>query len=236
MAALAERKRLRLEDFIQVGAGFTRRDPYWQPFCIFPVFEGTTAVYFQGRSWYDEPDLPTKQFPSRREVEFGARYWLHNMDEVQHFGTPIVLIVESILNVLSLRRKIREQGLKREVGVVAVFKHAVSKEQAYKLIQLPFIQEICLLFDADATTAAWSQVRRFRRGRAVQMSVAAMPPALGAPTLDPNDDVDAAWKAFEEREPHRISTALTHRLEEASVKALGTHVEHRPSRTSFFKP
>lgn len=229
IAALAERKRLGLEDFIEVGAGFTRQDALWQPFCIFPVWEGQTVVYYQGRSWYDEPDLPTKKFPSRREVEFGARYWLYNLDEVEHFKTPTVLVVESILNVLSLRRKIRQEGLKREVGVVAAFKHAVSAEQAYKIVRLSYVSEVCLLFDADATAAAWRQAVRFRAGRSLNLTLAEMPVALGNPTLDPNDDVDLAWECFEARQEFKPGSALSRRAEDPHLD-FGTHLVPRPTK------
>ena len=62
IAAMAERKHLDVADFIEVGAGYTRDDPQWEPYTIFPVFEFGTARYYQGRTYVDEADRPTKRF------------------------------------------------------------------------------------------------------------------------------------------------------------------------------
>lgn len=197
---MAERKNLLYEDFVEAGVGFTRDDPLWEEYAIFPVIEHNTVVYYQGRLYSQgDPERGTKRFPSRNVVPYGSKYWLYNLDELVQSKVPTVLVVESILNVLSLRWKLRE--LKRtDVVPVCTFKHVISKEQAIKLSRVRWLQEVCLLWDRDATVRAWEQARflssRFR------VSIAEMPERPDARTLDPNDDVDAAIKAFDDRRPY----------------------------------
>lgn len=204
--AMAERKNLLLDDFVEAGAGFTRDDPLWEPFCIFPVVEHGIVVYYQGRTYIDEPDVSTKKFPSRRALEYGARYWLYNIDALREPTARVAVVVESILNVLSLRWKLRELGMMEYVPV-AVFKHRVSAEQWLKLNRISRITEVCLLFDHDATGLSWTDGLRFS-GRK-KLSIAEMPPGENDRKYDPNDDVEAAIEAIRTRKPFASTHILT---------------------------
>jgi len=207
---MAERKNLRLDDFVEAGAGFTKTDPLWEPFCIFPVVEHRTVVYYQGRTYTDEPDKPTKKFPSRSVVEYGAKYWIYGIDDLRTAKVRVAVVVESILNVLSLRWKLRELGMGDEFVPVAVFKHRVSREQWYKLAQFSRLDEICLLFDHDATALSWADAERFT-GRC-QLSIAEMPLGEGNKKNDPNDDVEAAILALENRVAFKSVTAMARKV------------------------
>lgn len=193
---MARRKHLDYQDFVDAGVGFTREDPKWEPYAIFPVIEYGTTVYFQGRTYIDVPGESTKLFPSRSEVKYGSRYWIYGIDEVRSQKAEIVVAVESILNVLSLRRKFRELGWETIVPV-CVFKHSVSTEQAIKLKRCKHVRELCLLFDHDATALAWSSSGKLPGG--LGLTIAEMPEGVGNSKLDPNDDVEAAVTAIENR-------------------------------------
>ena len=207
---MAERKNLRLDDFVEVGAGFTKIDPLWEPYCIFPVVEHGLVVYYQGRTYTDEPDKPTKRFPNRGVLEHGAKYWLYNIDELRGRKAKVAIVVESILNVLSLRWKLNELGLLGEYVPVAAFKHRVSHEQWLKLAKSDHLREVCLLFDCDATALSWSDCERFT-GR-FRLSIAEMPPGPGGKKNDPNDDVETAIVALENRQPFKSISVLSTRL------------------------
>lgn len=207
---MAKRKNLDYEAFVEVGAGYTEQMP-WEPYCIFPVTEYDMAVYYQGRTYVDVPGETTKKFPSRRDVEFGASYWVYNIDEVRKSHAPVVVIVESILNVLSLRRKFRELGVEKDFAVACVFKHYVSRVQALKLLRCRAAKEFCLLFDHDAIDQTWKMVTQL--GNRVKVSIAEMPLVDGNRKADPNDDVDAGWQAIKDRKPYKVSTMYHHRLE-----------------------
>ncbi len=207
ISRLARRKHLDHVDFAQVDAGFTRDDPRWEPYAIFPVIEDGVRVYFQGRLYSEEPGESTKRFPGRWEVKFGARYWVYNIDELRKKQAPIVLVVEAILNVLSLRRKLAELG-RADVVAVSVFKHGISTEQVLKLNRCGFLKEICLLFDHDATDASWKT--SWKIANRLKVTIAEMPAGPDNTRLDPNDDVDAAWDAFLNRKVYTPLSANEH--------------------------
>lgn len=200
---MARRKNLTKEDFIEAGVGFTMDDPYWEAYAIFPVCEYNMPVYFQGRTYVDVPGESTKRFPSRNQVKWGAGYWIYNLDEVRKQKPKVVVVVESILNVLSLRWKLRELGASDTVPV-CVFKHHISKVQALKLIRCSGVAELCLLFDHDAIDETWRSVGYL--GNRVRITVAEMPMLAGNKKCDPNDDVEAAIKAIENRKLYTVAS------------------------------
>jgi len=204
IASMAQRKNLSVEDFIEAGVGFTRRGA-WEPFAIFPVIERGRTVYYQGRTYIDEPGEKTKKFPSRRECPISSKYWVYNIDAVPQPDVRIVVAVESILNCLSLKRKFDELGIVDTVPV-CVFKHALSREQARKLHKYTNIQELVLLFDHDAIRESWEDASDQTLFKMV--SVAEMPYVPGQKKLDPNDDVDLALDALASRKPFRVSSNL----------------------------
>lgn len=224
---MAERKNLCWDDFAEAGAGFTRADPRWEPFCIFPVVESSLPVYFQGRTYVDVPGESTKLFPSRNEVRFGAACWIYNYDAACNPQTQIVIVVESILNVLSLRWKLRELGMTTVVPV-CVFKHSVSRWQARKLANLSHVQEVCLFFDHDAIGAMWQHVDELGLHRRV--TVAQMPPLPGNRKADPNDDVEVAVRAFEQREEF---TALSQQMAMQDQKEIDVFQSFKAGKNRF---
>lgn len=205
---MARRKNLDYADFVEAGAGYTPDDPYWEPYAIFPVQEYTLTCYYQGRTYTDIPGETTKRFPSRKYVKWGAGYWVYNINEVREKRPEIVVVVESILNVLSLRKKLRQLGWDKTVVPVCVFKHSVSQVQAIKLFRCKGIKEFCLLFDHDAINETWRNVNALSNKMAV--TVAEMPMKAGNKKLDPNDDVDAAIDAIEKRELYTTESAIGH--------------------------
>lgn len=207
---MAVRKNLDRQAFEEANVGFTRDAPKWEEYAIFPVVEYGVIVYWQGRTYHDRPGESTKLFPSRDEVKYGARYWVYNIDEVRAKKANIVIAVESILNVLSLRRKLNELGWGNVVPV-CVFKHRVSMEQALKLHNLKHVQEVCLMFDHDATAKAWESGRQLTN--AFALTVAEMPPGPDNKKFDPNDDVEAAIDAFEKRKRYTLAEAVGQRFE-----------------------
>lgn len=206
---MAVRKNLMLEDFIEAGCGFVR-DGLWEPFAIFPVVEYGTVVYYQGRTYAEEPGDRTKKFPSNSEVKYGAKYWIYNIDEARAKKAKKLIVVESILNVLSLRWYLREQGVTDTVPVAA-FKHKVSMEQFFKLSRITGVEEVCLLFDHDAIAESWADASKFTNK--FKITVAEMPLGDGNKKLDPNDNVELAWKVFNERRPfNRVRAARAREL------------------------
>lgn len=212
---MAVRKNLTLDDMLECGAGWTAKSPLWEPFTIFPVVEYGKVVYYQGRTYAEEPGEKTKKFPSRHEVKWGARYWIYNIDELIESQASIVVVVESILNVLSFKRLLRRLGV-TDVVVVAVFKHAVSYEQYVKLSRIRHIKEICLLFDHDAVALSWKDAQKFTN--MFKITVAEMPEGEDNKRLDPNDDVELAWNVFEKRHPYRLARSIERRLFEQTEK------------------
>ena len=207
---MAQRKNLESVDFVEANVGYTMDDPYWEPYAIFPVYEYDLCVYYQGRTYVDEPGETTKRFPSRKQVKFGASYWVYNIDAVRKQNPPIVVVVESILNVLSLRWRLRELGWK-DVVPVCVFKHHMSQVQVLKLTRCLGVKEFCLLFDHDAIDKTWQTVASL--GNRVKVTVAEMPLLGGNKKCDPNDDVDAAIRAIERRKRYTAATATNALIE-----------------------
>lgn len=193
---MARRKNLDYDDFVEAGVGYTMDHPVWEPFAIFPVREYDMCVYYQGRTYVDVPGETTKKFPSRREVTFGAGNWVYNIDVVRAHKPEIVVLVESILNVLSLRRKFRELGWTTVVPV-CVFKHHLSQVQAIKLLRCTGVKEFCMLFDHDAIDLTWKMVSAL--SNKVTVTIAEMPASAENKKLDPNDDVESAITAIEKR-------------------------------------
>lgn len=205
IAEMAERKHLTIEDLMEAKVGFTKVDLKWEPYAIFPCFEYNHVVYYQGRTYVDVPGEPTKLFPNRQEAPFGAKYWIYGIDELRAAQCKVAIAVESILNVLSMRKFMREHRLTGAVPV-CVFKHYLSGPQAKKLMRLPFLEEICLLYDHDATASSWekSPVIADR----VRVTVAEMLPGPGGEKNDPNDDPATAWEVFAKRKRSDALTAL----------------------------
>lgn len=196
---MALRKNLDLKDFIQAGAGFTRTSTKWEPYCIFPVYEWGKVVYYQGRTYADEPGQSTKRFPSKDELPMGSRYWWYNIDELRAKG-GIAIVVEAIFNVRSLRRELAKRNIK--AVPIACFKHKISSDQLTKLAAVKGLEEVCLMFDADALTSAYADCRRLK-GRA-RVTIVKMPtdPVSGK-KIDPNDDAALAADLFTKREDYQ---------------------------------
>lgn len=205
---MARKKHLDYEDFVEAGVGYSPDDPYWEAYAIFPVREYKLTCYYQGRTYVDIPGETTKRFPSRKFIKWGASYWVYNIDEVRERQPEIVVVVESILNVLSLRKKLRQLGWDKTVVPVCVFKHSISQVQALKLFRCKGIREFCLLFDHDAIDATWKSVSYLTNKLSV--TVAEMPLKDGNKKLDPNDDVDAAIEAIERRKLYTTESAIGH--------------------------
>lgn len=204
---MAKRKNLDLETFIRAGAGFTRTDRLWEPFCIFPVFEWGRLVYYQGRTYTDPKRDPetgkkpsTKKFPSKNEIPLGSRYWIHNIDRLRAPKARVGIVVESMFNAFSLENEMQTD----EVVPIAIFKHKISPEQQAKILTAKGIKELVLMFDPDAISASWESCRRLTN--VIKVTVA---PALPK-GVDPNDDVKAAVKSFEQRKQFNSVNSLEH--------------------------
>jgi len=209
---MAKRKNLSLEAFIEAGVGFTRTSPSWEPFAIFPVHEWQKTVYYQGRTYVDTPGESTKKFPSKGEVKFGASCWVYNLDEARSKRAATIIVVESILNVLSLRIELAKRGI---LGVVpvAVFKHSISPMQERKILTIRSVKEVCIMYDADASESAVSERRKFQNR--CKFSVASIPQTESGSTQDANDNVELAVDCFLERK--KFDSTLTF-LEEQLMK------------------
>ncbi len=212
IAKMAKRKNLHIKDFIKAGAGFTRQDHRWEPYAIFPVTEWERVVYYQGRTYTDVPGKVTKKFPSRYDLELGSRYWVYGIDEARKHESVSIIIVEAIFNVLSLRKVIKERGIENVVPV-AIFKHAVSHEQAKKIAKIRGLKEICLMFDEDSIIDSWNAVRKIARISSDKFTVVEMPkdPETGK-GIDPNDDAELAMDLWEKRKPAGGTSGLTGEL------------------------
>lgn len=198
---MAEKKQLTIDDFEKAGVGFTRESPAWEPFAIFPIVEWGKTVYYQGRLYGSAPDgmKGTKRFPSKKLLPVGASNWVYNIDAARRNRPKVLVIVESILNVLSFEKEARNQGLTdKDVAALAIFKHAISREQLKKILSIAGSTEISLLFDSDAMASAWSSASDLTALRHV--TVCSMPE-----NVDANDDAKAALLAFSKRKP--ITTA-----------------------------
>jgi len=199
---MAVRKNLEPIDLVNAGVGYTMDDNKWQQFAIFPVLEYNRIVYFQGRTYWDDPGVSTKRFPSRQEAPLSSKYWIYNIDALQPKCVRVAVVVESILNVLSLQKKFAELGI-TDIVPVCVFKHHVSKAQFYKILRYKHLEEICLLFDLDAIELAWKDAKEI--DTLIASTLAEMPMSDTNRKLDPNDDVNAAWEAIQKRKRFRLS-------------------------------
>lgn len=208
---MAVRKHLEPHDLIKAGVGFTR-DGLWEPYAIFPVTELDRTVYYQGRTYTDAPGESTKRFPSRQEAPLSSRYWIYNVDALGAKGVTTAVVVESILNVLSLKKQFARERV-TDLVPVCVFKHGVSREQAAKLGRFKNLREVCILFDHDATGLAWKTAEFLKSFWS--MSVAEMLVGEGGNAkADPNDDVEAAMQALASRKNVGSSlTAFKYRLD-----------------------
>lgn len=210
---MALRKNLEPEDLIMAGVGYATEDPRWEPFAVFPVLEYGRLVYFQGRTYWDDPGKSTKKFPNRNEAPLSSKYWLYDIDELSRPEVDTVIAVESILNVLSLKKKLAKLGVTNMVPV-CVFKHAISKPQFYKMLRFPNLKEVILLFDFDAIDLSWEEAKKI--DDLLRVSIAEMPFSATNKKLDPNDDVDAAWAAIERRQPYGLANYAQRRLHSAA--------------------
>ena len=194
---MAERKNLTIEDFIKAGVGFTREDRKWEPYAIFPVKEWGQTVYYQGRTFNDIPGEPTKRFPNRNDLPFGAKYWLYNIDRARDAGTPTspikLILVESILNVISLEKELKYRNLTQFVPI-ALFKHAISREQRMKLKTIRHVDEICLMFDSDATEDSKEIAQKLPTN--LPITIVEMPHKV-----DANDNAEVAVDLLMRRKP-----------------------------------
>ena len=214
---MAKRKNLDLTDFTQAGVGFVR-EGLWEPYAIFPVVELDRVVYFQGRTYTDVPGESTKRFPSRAEAPLSSRYWIYNVDALNASGVTTAVVVESILNVLSLKKRFAKERVHDTVPI-CVFKHSVSREQARKLGRFKNLREVCLLFDHDATALSWKAAEFLKSFWTV--SVAEMPVVDGNAKADPNDDVEAGMWAVANRKTVGSSVvSMRHRLDNFSKPRL----------------
>lgn len=198
---MAERKHLTIEDFEEAGAGFTREGE-WEPFCIFPVREGPRLVYYQGRTYSDEGFDKTKKFPSKKVVPYGASYWVYGLDALRTPSLELVIVVESILNYLSIKKRLRDEDLLESVMPICVFTHYVTRSQVLKMLRYKHVKEWCLLFDSDSTHLA--EETALNLGSIMPITVASMPHGInadGSPreTNDANDDVNAGMRAVYSR-------------------------------------
>lgn len=219
---MAQRKNLYLQDLAEAGAGFTRVGD-WEPFCIFPVYELGKLVYYQGRTYAPRFEgNVTKKFPSKKDVPLGAGNWVYGYDRSVKAGVQVLIVVESILNVLSLRWELQCQGIEG-VEPVAVFKHHISATQHIKLLAST-ASEICLMYDADSTADAWKEAESLGGNRIA--TVAAMPyqcrkckathpVQIVCPTcretmksIDANDDAKLALEMFRQRRQFSPANAL----------------------------
>jgi hypothetical protein len=208
---MARRKNLEPEDLINAGVGYTNdMKSKWEPFAIFPVLEYGRTVYYQGRTYWDDPGVSTKRFPSRLEAPLSSKYWLYNIDALHAETARTAVVVESMLNVLSLQKEFGARGITDMVPVCA-FKHAVSKPQFYKLLRFKHLTEVCLLFDFDAIELSWQDAKKIDNN--IHVSIAEMPLNAKNPKFDPNDDVKAAMEAIYARKPFHLSDLTARRLQ-----------------------
>lgn len=199
IADMAARKHLDVEDLIAAGAGFTMDDPKWEPYCIFPVKAYGDLRYYQGRTYTDKPDLPTKRFPSKEYFPEGMTAHLYGFDEMRQDSCQRIIVVESILNVLSLRKKLAALGW-HDVQPVCCWHSNVSATHWWLIGRNKQLKEVCIMFDHDAAAKAWKAADKFLSEHTprFKVSIAEMPATCGR-TTDPNDDVEAAIRACESR-------------------------------------
>jgi len=196
IARMAERKNLSLDDFIAAKARFAPTNDSWASYVIFPVTEWGIIAYYQGRLFFrsdERVSASTKKFPSRTVCPYGSRHWVYGIDELRGKEGVTCIIVESIFNVLSLRRELERQG-RTGIVPVAIFKHKLSTEQAKKLASANNVKEYCLMYDSDATGEAWAAAKKQTYIQAEKFSVAEMPEGV-----DANDDAEEALVRYDRR-------------------------------------
>lgn len=218
---MAERKHLTIEDLESIEAGFTRSGD-WEPYCIFPVYEGPRTVYYQGRTYTDDGFDTTKKFPSKRQVPYGANYWIHGLDELANPKITSVVLIESVLNRLSLKKKFLELGV-TEMAPVCIFTHFLSRAQIAKLLRYRNVKEWCFLFDSDSTAMAHKTAINCLS--AIKATVAEMPHGVNEDgtartTNDANDDVESAITAIEKRVKPNEMNVLRSRVVGSQPKGL----------------
>lgn len=226
---MAERKNLGIEDLEQTDAGFTREGD-WEPFCIFPVYENGRTVYYQGRTYLDDGFDKTKKFPSKHKVPYGASYWIHNIDALSGKDVRLVIVVESILNELSLKREIAKIGEEGKIVPVCVFTHKITTAQFAKMRRFPAIKEWCLLFDSDSTRDADLTAQEL--SSVLPVTVAEMPHGINQDgsvrkTNDANDDVKAALQAISTRRLVNKSIVLASKHNKPRRRSLAEIDEER---------
>jgi hypothetical protein len=230
IAEMAERKGLAIDDLLDVNVGFTKDSPRWEPYAIFPSYEYGRVVYYQGRTYVDG-EGGTKKFPSRAEVPYGMKYWVYGIDEARE--AKIVVVVESILNVLSLRKEFRKRRMK-DFEAVCVFRHGLSAYQSKKIRQLPSVKEAVLLFDHDATRRTWEKVPSMLNH--IKLSVAPMPAGPGGDKNDPNDDPEGALWAIENRSSASFSHQLDNALDGLALTLMSRSKGHEADQAAVREP
>ena len=205
IAKMAMRKNLLIDDFVEAGVGFTRTSALWEPYAIFPVYEWGHTTYYQGRTYVDIPGESTKRFPSKSEVKYGSACWVYNLDEARKIRAHTVIVVESILNVMSLRLELAHRGIEGVVPV-AVFKHAISSMQEKKIMAVRSIKEVCVMYDTDATQSAYKEAKKFMNR--CRFSVATIPSRSDGRSQDANDDARMAVDQFQKRQFY--DSAISH--------------------------
>ena len=210
---MAVRKNLSPDDLVAEGVGYVTGDQRWEPFAVFPVLEHDRLVYFQGRTYWDEPGISTKKFPNRQEAPLSSKYWMYDIDRLKEPVVDTAIIVESILNVVSLKKQFAELGV-TNMAPICVFKHAISKPQFFKLLRFKNLKEVVLLFDFDAIDLSWEDARKIDDH--IRVSIAEMPFSAVNKKLDPNDDVVSACAAIEHRKPFRLEGRAERRIEAAA--------------------
>lgn len=198
---MATRKNLTVEDFEAVGAGYVETGS-WEGYCIFPVEQYGNVCYYQGRTYNERAGEITKKFPSREVCPLSSKHWVYGIDEARVTKATNIIIVESILNVLSLRKELKRLGIEG-VAPVAVFKHSISREQSLKLASLRHCKDFCLLYDPDATLVALRGVRAQSSIPIKLITVAEMPweelPDGTKKGIDANDNARIGVKMWKNR-------------------------------------
>ena len=82
--------------------------------------------------------------------------------------------------------------------------------QTLKLLRCEKVKEFCFLFDRDAIGQTWKMASALCNR--VRVTIAEMPYRAENPTLDANDDVDAAVVALENRKRYTATGALRQRI------------------------
>jgi len=206
---MAARKNLTLEDFERVGAGYTEEGK-WEPYCIFPVYYPFRActtepmvTYYQGRAYLEET-VPGKRFPGRHDVEFGMGHQYFWHPDYNPREAKVIIVVESVLNVLSLVRIFEEKSVDDPIAPVCVFKSGITTEQCIRLRdECEQAEEFCFLFDHDATRKADEAATRLRHLNTTRTYTVAQMPDTCGPKTDPNDDAEAALQAILKRRRFR---------------------------------